>query len=141
MVIETITVRKPDIGVTETPSRQLSRLLPPAQEEDDDIHVAIQTSATLTRATPKELEIGTLLDDRLRVKKAINIAMEQEGETYIARCDSLDEFGYGETPFDAIDDLRIVIAELYWTLKAERGNLSSDMARLWECLGELIEEK
>lgn len=141
MVTDTIRVRKPDIGSTESPSRQLSRLLPPVQEEKDDILGAIQTSVTLTQATPKELEIGALLDDRLRMNNAINVIMEQEGETYIARCDSLDEFGYGETPSDAIDDLRMVIAELYWTLKAEHGNLSPDMARLWECLSELIEEK
>ena len=141
MVTDTIRIRKPDIGTTETPSRQLSRLLPPVQEEEDDILGAIQTPATFTQATPKELEIGALLDDRLRVNNAINVVMEQEEGIYIARCDSLDEFGYGETPSNAIDDLRLVIAELYWTLKAEHGNLSPDMARLWECLGELIEEK
>jgi hypothetical protein len=140
MVTE-IRISKPDIGADETPPRQLSRLLPPVQEEENGIISVIQTSATLTQATPKGLEIGTLLDDRLRVHGAINVAMEQEGETYIARCDSLDEFGYGETPFDAIDDLRMVIAELYWTLKAESRNLSPNMVRLWECLGKLVEEK
>lgn len=142
MVIDAPTrIWKLDIGTTETPVRQRSGILPPVQEEKDDILGTTQTLIPTIPATPKELEIGTLFDDRLRLNNTITVIMEQEGDIYIARCDFLDEFGYGESPSDAIDDLRVVIDELYWTLKAERENLGPDMARLWGRLSELIEEK
>jgi hypothetical protein len=140
MVTDTIRVQQPEMGA-ETPARQFSRILPPVQDKTDGIRGTFQTPVSSVQATPKELLIGSLPDDRLRVKSAITVSIEREKDTYIARCDTLDEFGYGESPSDAIEDLKMAIVELYLTLKAEQGKLGPDMARVQKRISELVQEK
>ena len=93
------------------------------------------------QATPRELQIGTLLDDRLRLKMPISTQIEQEGDFYIAKCEYIGEYGYGESPMEAVDDLRLAMAELYWTLKEEYERLAPNLVQIWNRLCELIDER
>ena len=84
-------------------------------------------------AAHDQILIGSLLDTRLRMREPINVHIEQEGEFYLAKFDDLNEFGYGDDPIQAVQDLRNTLAELYWSLQADRvlvGSTTSDITRL-----------
>ena len=76
------------------------------------------------------VEIGSLLDTRLRMRGALTLEMEQEGEFYIAKCDELNEMGYDYDPIGAVQDVRVTIAELYWGLKENQDCLGPDLAEV-----------
>ena len=90
---------------------------------------------------PEVIMIGNLLDDRLRLLAPLEIHWEKEGEHYIASCEEFDQFGYGDDPLQAVDDLRQSLAELYWTLKNSQDSLGKGLARRWAHLEEVIQER
>jgi hypothetical protein len=92
-----------------------------------------------TLEPPCDVSIGSLLDSRLRLRIPVTLKLEQENDFYIARLDELEEFGYGYTATQAIDDFRQTLAELYWTLREEQSRLSQDLAELWNKLNQIIE--
>ena len=85
------------------------------------------------------LQCGEALTDEstLHMREPLTLQMEQEGEFYIAKCDELNEFGYGTDPIAAVQDIRNTIAELYWTLKVDQERLGSDLSKTWQRLSEL----
>ena len=87
-----------------------------------------------------QIQIGSLLDHRLRMFEPVTLEMEQEGEFYVAKYDDLDEYGYGFDPISAVQDIRKTIAELYWQLKDDQDRLGPDLARTWQRLSELVYE-
>jgi hypothetical protein len=142
MVTDTLLrVRQSESGKAEpelsTPS---GKSLPTQKEEGDGITTEVQF-AIAAKATPRILQLATVPDDRLRMKVPVRVNIEQEGEFYVARCNDLNEFGYGESPTEAIEDLQLVLVELYWTLKGEEEKLGTDMVEVWKHLRELIQER
>jgi hypothetical protein len=91
-------------------------------------------------AAHEKIQIGSLLDNRLRMREPLTLVMEQEGEFYIAKCEELNEFGYGTDPIGAVQDMRNTIAELYWELKESQARLGSDLAHTWQVLFSLVYE-
>lgn len=88
------------------------------------------------------LQCGEALTDEstLRIRESLTLQMEQEGEFYIAKCDELNEFGYGTDPTAAVQDIRNTIAELYWSLKGDQERLGTDLASTWRRLSKLVYE-
>jgi hypothetical protein len=141
MVTDTLRITQPESGKVEPDlSIPSGKSLPTQEEEKDGITTKVQ-SVKAARATPGTLQLATVPDDRLRMKAPIKVKMEQEGEFYIARCDELNEFGYGESPTEAIEDLQLTLVELYWTLKEEEKKLGTGMAEVWKHLRKLIQER
>ena len=143
MVTDTLLrMRQLESGRTgaESLSAPLGNILPIQEEIEEEITVQIQYQIA-DKATPRVLYLAILPDDRLRMKAPVEVEIEQEGEFYIARCNYLNEFGYGESPTEAIEDLQLILVELYWTLKAEQEKLGPSMIEIWKRLHELIEEK
>ena len=60
----------------------------------------------------EEILIGSLLDIRLRIRGALTLKIERENESYVAKCDELNELGYGPDPSNAVQDIRLTIAGL-----------------------------
>ncbi len=133
----------PDTPWRGTITKKIPVFLPPiqSQEEEGEIAVEISSPTRSVQATPQLLQIGTLLDDRLRLKRPLEVEIEQEGNSYIAACRYVDEFGYGESPMMAIDDLQATLAELYWALKEDQKRLGPHLAQIWERLREAVEER
>lgn len=96
---------------------------------------------TVRKATPSVFNIGTLVDDRLHLRQAITVKMMKENEFYIAFCEKFQEYGYGNDPISAVDDLRLTLVELYWSLKENQDRLGVDLAKLWKSLQSYIEER
>ena len=88
------------------------------------------------------LQRGEALTDgsTLRVRGPLTLELEQEGEFYIAKCDELNEFGYGADPTSAVQDIRNTIAEFYWSLKEDQERLGPDLTNTWQRLSELVYE-
>ena len=88
---------------------------------------------------PKTIVIGSLLDDRLRMTADVSVDLEVEGGDYIANFEGIQEFGYGLSALEAVDDLRKTLSELYWSLN-EEGELGSDLQIVREKLNDLIQQ-
>ena len=117
-------------------------ILPPeTAEKESEVTAGFQAPAGLVQATPNLFHIGTLLDDRLRLRMPIEVVMEQEGDWYIVKCEYAGEFGYGLSPLAAVDDLRLTLSELYWTLEEEQERLSPNLRDVRKRLSELIEKQ
>ncbi|RKY41824.1 MAG: hypothetical protein DRP81_08080 [Candidatus Omnitrophota bacterium] len=98
-------------------------------------------SSEIQQATPQRFTISTLLDDRLILQMPIEVEIERENETYIAKCGVFEEFGYGDDPMTSVIDLQQTLAELYWTLKEEQNRLGPYLIRIWNRLQEVIVER
>jgi hypothetical protein len=134
-------IRQPESGKAEPELSIPSGKSLPSQEEEKDGIIAEVQFARVRKATPKTLQIATVPDDRLHMKAAVEVVIEQEGEFYIARCNDLSEFGYGESPTEAIEDLQLSLVELYWAFKADADKLGPRMAEIWKHLRKVIEER
>jgi hypothetical protein len=93
------------------------------------------------RATPETLWLGVLRRRDLRLRKPLLLSITQEGEHVAVWSELLDEIGYGPYLTAAIEDFQQTMAELYLSLKTEQGNLGPEMARLWQVIRDLIEER
>lgn len=90
-------------------------------------------------AETKTIVIGSLLDDRLRMTADVKVDLEREAEHYIANFEGVQEFGYGLSPLEAVDDLRKTLSELYWSLN-EDGELGPDLEKVRNTLNDFIEQ-
>ncbi len=86
------------------------------------------------------VEIGSLLDTRLRMRRSLTLEIERQGDSYVAKCSALNEAGYGDDPSQAVQDIRWTIADIYWKLKEDQDRLGADLVETWRKLSELVYE-
>ena len=94
----------------------------------------------LISAYRDRVEIGSLLDTRLRMRRSLTLEIERHGDSYVAKCSTLNKSGYGDDPSQAVQNIRRTIAELYWELKGDQDRLGPDLAKTWQRLSELVYE-
>ena len=109
--------------------------VPKAQEKPKVSGTPVPFITMKISAVPKTVLIQVLLDDRLRLNRPVVVKIEKEGEHFIAKCDEFEEYGYGHSFIEAVDDLRQTLVELYWTLQKEQSRLGPGLANLWQKLG------
>jgi len=138
-------VRKPPVGIRDVSSDAPILTFPLSrtgiEEKAEELSAVVQFMTRTVRATPQRLQIGVLPDDRLCLAVGLDVELEQEGPSFIANCPNIMEFGYGESPAEAIEDLQATITELYWTLKEDVDRLGGDLLDTWEELSKVIEER
>lgn len=140
MQVATWPAGKPDVGRTMQPS-PWSSLFSDALRRTTVTIRGSRVRVRVPKATPPVFNVGTLFDDRLRLREPLTVKVEQEENLYVAKCEEFEEFGYGNDPMTAVDDLRGALAELYWMLKEEQGRLGPTLAELWVALQETVEER
>ena len=86
------------------------------------------------------IQIGSLLDQRLRMRLPLTINVKREGQFYVAKCEGLSERGYGTDPIIAVQDMRKNIANLYWWLKEDQLRLGQGLVTAWQKLSEIVYE-
>lgn len=91
------------------------------------------------RVTPYHLEIRSLHSDRLLLKEAISVLVEEEEDQVIAYAPDLEIFGCGDDLGEALEDLRESIVELFTDLEQQQGKLGKDLEKIWQYLSALIE--
>jgi hypothetical protein len=87
----------------------------------------------------KALFINSLHSSFLSLCASIPISLEYDGEQFIAYAPDLDIYGCGETEYEAIEDIRASIVDLYYDLKGEK--LGKDMENIWGYLQSITKEK
>ena len=87
----------------------------------------------------RALFIHSLHDPRLRLNVSLPITLEDDGYQFVAYAPDLDIYGLGETEYEAIEDLRQSIVDLYFDLKAEK--LGGDLQKIWNYLQSVVTEE
>ena len=77
--------------------------------------------------TPAEFKLGRLRDGRLRVVEPIVVQRTIEAGQVVLEAPEINEFGYGDTFSEALADLQAAIAELYFTIDADKDRLGVDL--------------
>ena len=85
------------------------------------------------------LFIHSLHDSRLDLKIPFPITLENDGYQFITYNPDIDIYGCGETEYEAIEDLRHSIVDLYFDLKEEE--LGADLQKIFEYLQSVVGEK
>ena len=89
-------------------------------------------------ALPETFALGALHDGRLRVVEPILTKHTIEAKSHVIEALELNEFGFGDTPSEALRDLQDAISELYHSLEAEQERLGSDLLSVWEILNRKV---
>jgi len=84
----------------------------------------------------KNLFIHSLHDSRLELNVPIPISVEYDNYQFVAYAPDSDIYGSGDTEYEAIDDLRQSIVELYFDLKNEK--LGKDLQKILDYLESVI---
>lgn len=124
---------------------KIQEFVTPENEEDNDAHgpeeqilEAVELAAS--GWPPAELLLGALRNRRLRVRSAISVTMTTENDDYIAEAKEVSEFGFGKNPSDALVDLQLAIAELYFSLERDFERLGPDLLSVWDTLQLKVEK-
>lgn len=91
------------------------------------------------RSVTERILFGALPDPRVRIRKPIPIEIANFEGTYTASSAELEEFGYGHTRSQALDDLGRTLSELYFSLADQRQRLSEHLTGIQAKLSEYIE--
>ena len=76
----------------------------------------------------------TLADGRFRMPVSFAVRFLTEGDSIVAEAAEVNEFGFGPTRSEAIQDLQSAIEDLYLTLRDDEGRLGHDLLAVWEVL-------
>jgi len=87
----------------------------------------------------KSILIASLHDSRFKLKESISVFLENDGHQFIAYAPDLDIYGCGDLEYEALEDLRTSIVELYFDFKKEK--LAPSLQKIWDYLSSIIEEK
>jgi hypothetical protein len=104
---------------------------------EKDINIPVAGEQPL----PREIQFGGLLGPGLRFRKPLQVKLYRDGETCVAQCLEIDQFGYASSFADALDDLGRTLSEMYSYL-ADAGSsdgLSEALKGQYAQLGEFIE--
>jgi len=83
--------------------------------------------------------ISELASDALKLKKHLFASLEQDGHQTVAHISDLEIYGYGKEEYEALEDLRNSIVDLYYDLKEKK--LGKHLKKIWKYLDSAIEEK
>jgi hypothetical protein len=88
----------------------------------------------------RNIMISDLKSDELQLIHPIPIFLEYDSDTVIANYYDTESFGYGDTDYEAINDLCRELVETYWDLKTSQGSLGFLPQKWWKHLQTIIRE-
>lgn len=94
----------------------------------------------LSEPTTKLL-FGAINDPRLRLKQPFPLTISRREGSVVVSSDDLEEFGYGPTLSDALEDFGKTICELYHSLEAEERRLSNHLKQTLATLRRYLEPR
>ena len=112
----------------------------PSSDLPDQIIASVKVfTGENVSARPDTILLGTIADRRLRVRKAIPLSVSTEEGHVVVSWSDADEFAYGATTGDAVDEFSKTISELYFDLN-DPIPLGKDLARVRDVLNLHIEK-
>src|SRR4030095_4408707 len=112
-----------------------------ARKDPFELNAELENNATLLPRVPGDIQLGFLLDGRLRIHTPLHVRLREELSHVIAEATELNEFGFGGNFSEAIRDLQRAIAELYFTLQEDQSRLGSDLQQVWSSLQAAVLER
>lgn len=99
-------------------------------------HRAVQVVSTtqFDAVVPGSLQIGHLLDPRLRVVSPFRVEFSLVEGQVVAEAVDFCEFGYGANSSEALRDLQHALGELYFELEAMHEKLGPDLLSVSEAM-------
>jgi hypothetical protein len=98
------------------------------------------TFGPIESALPQSVRFGALANPRLRLRKAIPLAVSTEGSATVLTWEEIDEFGCGESLGAALDNFGGALLELYHRLH-EPVQLGPDLEKVKQILDKYIEAR
>lgn len=86
----------------------------------------------------RTIMLSDLKDDHLDLLRPIPIYLEYDKEKVIANYYDTESFGYGDTEYEAINDLCRELVETYNDLLADASNLGPLPQKWWKHLQKII---
>ena len=93
-----------------------------------------------TSLASKTVFVADLGNPKLTPRRAIPVAIDSWPDHVSACSFDIEEFGVGSDEFEAINDLKASIVDLYFLLKSEQPNLGPLPQKQWEFLKGIIRE-
>lgn len=125
-----------------TIARETSQVISTVESQGSQpaVSLVVNHEVVSGSAYRNKIQVGSLLDQRLRMREPLTVNIEQGDKFYVAKHEELSECGYGDDPISALQDMRKNIAELYWRLKEDQQRTDQDSIRSWQKLSEIIYE-
>ena len=117
----------------ENPDRVKARAQAYDQKNEQSETSELGLNSSQTKA-PENVQFGLIRHPRLLVTRAIPVNVHRDGEVYVASWDQAEEFGYGSTRSDALEDFGKTIAQLFITLERETDTLGAHLQETLELL-------
>ncbi|HOT92434.1 MAG TPA: hypothetical protein PLJ78_09250 [Anaerolineae bacterium] len=97
---------------------------------------------TLTQlAQQKTIYLEDLLHKDLQLLRPIPVFIETEGDIVIANYYATESYGYGDTEYEALDDLRQELVNLYEDLSEDTERLGPLPQKWWSHLQTIIQRR
>ena len=105
-------------------------------EEVNEKIIALENKSII-----KNIKILSLDDDRLKIIRDIPVLLEIYEDEVIAKFVDVEVSGFGETEYEALDNLKRNIVSIYYELKEDKDSLGPLPQKWLEILKNIIEEK
>ena len=92
-------------------------------------------------ALPRKIQFGAVANQKIRVKQPLSVELKREGESVVAYCADLEEFGYGSNVSEALDDFGSTVAELFQSLVHDEPRLGDDLRRQLQRVRQYLETR
>lgn len=102
--------------------------------------VEVRPSA-MAPVRPSRILFGAINHPRLRMKTPIPVDISAEGESVVASCSELEEFGYGPSLSEALDDFGRTVCQLYFSLDSEGDRLNENLKEIRSRLSRYLEPR
>lgn len=90
------------------------------------------------RAHKKTIYLEDLLHTELKLVHPIPVFIETEGDIVIANYYATESYGYGDTEYEALDDLRLELVNLYEDLSEDVDHLGPLPQKWWNHLQTIM---
>jgi hypothetical protein len=89
----------------------------------------------------KTVYLEDLKHPELELTRPIPVFLEYEGETVIANYYDTESYGCGDSEYEALDDLRLELAQTYLDLAQDAGRLGPLPQQWWNNLQTIIRRR
>ena len=108
---------------------------------------ALQSEIDALRATVDELrkskviQLSALGDTSLRLRMPLAVVLDWSGEQTTAHAVELEDYGVGDSEYDALDDLRGSILQTYEFLRGNEADLGPTLVKQLRRFREVLVEQ
>jgi hypothetical protein len=115
---------------------QIKEKIAAMQSEIDALRVTIDE---LRKS--KVIQLSTLADASLRLRMPLAVVIDWSGEQTTAHAVELEDYGVGDSEYEALDDLRGSILQTYGFLRENEADLGPSLAKQLRRFREVLVEQ